>query len=288
MSLLLALQAEAVPDGRFLFYVNLITLLGVVLFAGAVIGVLLRHMHRQRVEEEKLTAMGTATARILHQVKNPLQTILLHAEILDDPAILEDAESRGEVSAAIVGEAERLSHMLQELSMYAAGARRALTLEPIPLDQLAREVAASELRAEVEVGVVAPETVTVPADAYYLRQALENLVRNAREAMEGQADARVVLRVERAGSSGAVRVEDNGPGIPPDRLAAIFEPFVSTKGKGMGLGLSICREIVEAHDGQLEVESAPGRGTTFRVILPLARESASRANVRTKGASSWS
>lgn len=288
MSLLLALAAESVPDGRFLFYVNLITLLGVVLFAGAVIGVLLRHMHRQRVEEEKLTAMGTATARILHQVKNPLQTILLHAEILDDPVILEDAESRREVSAAIVGEAERLSHMLQELSMYAAGARRALTLEPIPLDQLAREVAASERRAEVEVHVEAPETVIVPADAYYLRQSLENLVRNAREAMEGQADARVVLRVERAGSSGVVRVEDNGPGIPPDRLATIFEPFVSTKGKGMGLGLSICREIVEAHDGRLEVESAPGRGTTFRVILPLARESASRANVRTQGASSWS
>lgn len=172
--------------------------------------------------------------------------------------------------------------------MYAAGARRALTLEPIPLDQLAREVAASERRDEVEVRVEARETVTVPADAYYLRQSLENLVRNAREAMEGQADARVVLHVARVGSSGVVRVEDNGPGIPPDRLATIFEPFVSTKGKGMGLGLSICREIVEAHDGRLEVQSTPGRGTTFRVNLPLSRGPASPANARTQGAPSWS
>jgi signal transduction histidine kinase len=274
----------AVPDNRLLFVVSAVVVASVVVFTAGVIVTLLRRSDRRRAEEEKLAAMGTATARILHQIKNPLQTIVLHADILRDDRMVGDAVQRREVSDAIVGESQRLVAMLEELSVYAAGARRGLDPVPVGLHDLVRQVAGHEEReadgSGIAVRVRALEPAVVAADAYYLRQALENLVRNAREAMAGQPDARLTLSLVREGPFAVVRVADNGPGIPPDRLDRIFEPFVSTKGKGMGLGLAICKEIVESHGGRLEVESAEGEGTTFTLRLPLSAEPAEPGSAR--------
>ena len=267
--MLLLAQTAAVPDSKLLFIVNVVVVVSVVLFATGVIVALLRRSYRRRVEEEKLAAMGTATARILHQIKNPLQTIVLHADLLQEESIVRDAGSRREVCEAIVGESQRLVAMLNELSVYAAGARRALSRDTLPLHELVRYVARQEEREEVRVDASNVSEATVMGDAYYLRQALDNLVRNACEAMDGQPGACLRLSVERLGTMAAVRIADNGPGIPPEKLDGIFQPFVSTKGKGMGLGLSICKEIVEGHGGRLEVETTPGVGTTFTVLLPL-------------------
>jgi signal transduction histidine kinase len=271
--LALALQPN-VPDNRLLVLVSVVVVTSVVLFTGAVIVTLLRRSDRRRAEEEKLAAMGTATARILHQIKNPLQTIVLHADILRDDRMVAQPEQRREVSDAIVSESQRLVAMLDELSVYASGEQRALNRVPVALHDLVRQVVRHDAReAEgtelvVDLRCVAP--AVVHADAYYLRQALENLVRNAREAMEGRPGSLLVVSVERDGPQAAVRVADNGPGIPPEKLRRIFEPFVSTKTKGMGLGLAICREIVESHHGRLDVDSAEGRGTTFTMRLPAA------------------
>lgn len=274
MLLLVQSSATAVPDNRLLFVVSVIVVASVVVFTGGVIITLLRRSDRRRAEEEKLAAMGTATARILHQIKNPLQTIVLHADILRDDRMVSDPAQRREVSDAIVGESQRLVAMLDELSVYASGAQRALSRLPVGLHDLLRQVAGNEAREAGETGVAVEVRCAVPmvvyADAYYLRQALENLVRNAHEAMHGQKGARLTLSLAREGPHAVVTVSDNGPGIPPEKLERIFEPFVSTKGKGMGLGLAICREIVEAHAGRLEVESAAGVGTTFTIRLPAA------------------
>jgi signal transduction histidine kinase len=242
-----------------------------------VILALLRRSDRRRVEEEKLAAIGTATARILHQIKNPLQTIVLHADILQDERMVSEAHQRREVCEAIVGESQRLVAMLDELSVYASGARRTLNRRPVRLDDVVRQVADVETREAAETGLVLEAAglseATVYGDAYYLRQVFENLVRNAREAMQGQDDPpRLWVSVGRQGGNAEVRVADNGPGIAPENLQSIFQPFVSTKGKGMGLGLAICREIVEGHGGRLEVESTVGRGTAFIVTLPLYSE----------------
>jgi signal transduction histidine kinase len=269
---LLAAVSLLVPDARFLFFVNLLTVVGVVAFAVSVIVVLLRHAYQRRLEEQKLAAVGNATARILHQVKNPLQTILLHAELLQENARALGGPQK-ELSEAVLGEAERLAAMLNELSQWAAGARRSLALGPQPLHELVRQVArtsAREASARVEAEELAE--VVVLADLYYLRQAIENLIRNALEAMSGQPDARLVLAVAKAEGGALLTVSDNGPGIPPERLQEIFQPFVSTKGTGMGLGLAICREIVEGHGGRIDVRSEPGEGTAFRIFLPLSGE----------------
>lgn len=274
----MTLQAAVpLPNTQMLFGVTVTVVVSVVVFTGAVILTLLRRSDRRRVEEEKLAAIGTATARILHQIKNPLQTIVLHADILQDERIVSEAHQRREVCEAIVSESQRLVAMLDELSVYASGARRTLNRRPVRLDDVVRQVADVELREAAETGLVLDAAelseATVYGDAYYLRQVFENLVRNAREAMQGQDDPpRLRVTVGRQGGNAEVRVADNGPGIAPENLQSIFQPFVSTKGKGMGLGLAICREIVEGHGGRLEVESTVGRGTTFIVSLPLYTE----------------
>lgn len=265
--------AASVPDNRLLFVVSVVVVASVVAFTAGVIFVLVRRSDRRRAEEEKLAAMGTATARILHQIKNPLQTIVLHSDLLQDERMVADPAQRREVSDAIISESQRLVAMLDELSVYASGNQRALNRQALPLHDVLRQVASTEAREAGGTGVRVDASEVEPAvvfgDAYYLRQALENLVRNAREAMEGQTDARLSVSLHRDAGSAVVRIADNGPGIPPERLERVFQPFVSTKGKGMGLGLAICREIVEAHAGRLEVDSTVGAGTTFTLRLPL-------------------
>jgi signal transduction histidine kinase len=264
------------PDTRLFFAVSVLVVVSVVAFTAAVIVALLRRSYQRRVEEEKLAAIGIATARILHQIKNPLQTIVLHADLLMEPGVVADPTARREVSEAIVSESQRLVAMLDELSVYASGARRQLNRQPVGLHDLVRQVARTEMREAAETGLAvdcgAVGEAVVYADAYYLTQVFENLARNAREAMEAQDERRLWFRVECVGSLAAARVSDNGPGIAADKVSSVFQPFVSTKGKGMGLGLAICKEIVEGHGGTLEVQSRPGEGTTFSVLLPLYGE----------------
>jgi signal transduction histidine kinase len=104
-----------------------------------------------------------------------------------------------------------------------------------------------------------------------LQEVLINLVRNAIEAMDAVRDERRVLHVsaERLGGDAVrVQVEDSGPGIDPKQMDTIFDAFVTTKSHGMGLGLAICRMIVERHGGQLSAASAQPRGSIFRIVLP--------------------
>jgi two-component system, NtrC family, sensor kinase len=267
----MTLQAagSVLPNQQVLYIVTTIVVVSVVVFTTGVIVALLRRSDRRRAEEEKLSAIGTATARILHQIKNPLQIIVLNADMLKDERIMSEPADRKEACDAILGESERLEAMLDELSVYASGARRALNRRPVRLDDLVRQVARHEAREGLVVDASGIGEATVLGDVYYLRQVFDNLARNAREAMHGQPDAHLWFSVSRAGGQAEVRVTDNGPGIRPEDLATIFEPFRSTKGKGMGLGLAICREIVEGHGGRVEVESVLGRGTTFTVSLPL-------------------
>jgi two-component system NtrC family sensor kinase len=273
MTLLAQAAPPVGPDNRLLFIVTVGVVVSVVLFTAGVIMTLLRRSDRRRAEEEKLAAMGTATARILHQIKNPLQTIVLHSDLLQNDRMVADAANRREVADAIIGESQRLVAMLEELSVYASGAQRSLNRQPLFADDLVRQVMANEAREAEGTGVSVDasrlERAMVFADAYYLRQAVENLARNAREAMAGRAGSRLAVSVERDGGNAVIRVADNGPGIPAEKLPTIFQPFVSTKGKGMGLGLAICREIVESHAGRIEVDSAEGQGTTFTLRIPL-------------------
>ena len=273
-----AAQVAELSTTQRLMLVNVGLALLILGFMAAVAVALVRRSMRQRVEAERLAAMGTATARILHQIKNPLQTILLHAEMLEDDRMVGDPVSRKEICQAIVTEATRMTELLSDLSAYASGGKRRLHPEPLPLNELVTETVRNEAREAgltgIDVAVGPMEPLVVNADAYFLRQALENVLRNAREALlqhESGKPRRVEVALRRRAGEAVLEVRDNGPGIEPHRLKVIFEPFVTTKTKGMGLGLPICREIVESHGGRMEVRSRLGAGTTVSLILPLYR-----------------
>lgn len=277
----LLLQASWLAEIERLMLINVVLVLLITGFFAGIALTLVRRSMRERVKAARLAAMGTATARILHQVKNPLQTILLHAEMLEDERIVADAEVRREVCEAIVGEAKRMTDLLAELSAYAAGVGRRLDLAPLPLHTLVRDLASVTAREAEREGVrieIGPlEDVTISGDAYFLRQAFANVLRNAREALAGApaGAGRIEVQLRRRGSEALVEFRDTGPGVDPEREPHIFEPFVTTKGKGMGLGLPICREIVEGHGGRVVLRSRPGGGTTVQVYLALAASSPS-------------
>ena len=128
---------------------------------------------------------------------------------------------------------------------------------------------------------IAPDVPELLADPHQLRQLFSNLLANAFEALggEGHVEIRASLlpgEEEPAGRTStccrrrwSIEVRDNGPGIAPDDLERIFSPFFTTKPQGTGLGLAIVRKVVDAHDGHIDAVSAPGRGATFRVTLPV-------------------
>ena len=114
-----------------------------------------------------------------------------------------------------------------------------------------------------------PGQLTIMADEAQLKQVLINLVKNALEALDGTREPCLSITVKRILDDVALEISDNGPGIPPVTLEKIFVPFFTTKPEGSGIGLSLSRQIIRNHGGQLSVDSEPGRGTAFRITLPV-------------------
>jgi signal transduction histidine kinase len=271
-----AAQATAAVDPQRIMLINVALILALVIFFTVVILSLVRHSTRQRVEAARLAAMGTATGRILHQVKNPLQTILLHAEMLEDDSLISDIAIRRELCQAIVGEAARMADLLGHLSTFASGIGRQLAADPIGLSEVVESAVkrisdeCEAARIRLEIGPL--EEIAIAGDGVFLPQALGNLLRNSYEALRESVtsgDARIEISLRRRGAGAIVEVRDNAAGIEPELVDELFEPFVTRKGSGLGLGLPMAREIVEGHGGRLELRSRPGSGTTVTLVLPI-------------------
>lgn len=241
--------------------------------AAIVAVVLVRRDARRRIQAARVTAMGTAVGRILHQLQNPLQGLLLQSDRLRATGPGARPEMVREAAEAILSESERVSDFLEELRLYASGAARRPERHPMDLGGLAASVArrrAPPGGEGVPVRFMGEEPLPIRGDAYLLDQCIENLVKNAQEAVSeegGAGEVRVVA--ERRGAVAAVVVEDDGPGLRGDAAVAIFEPFHTTRAKGMGLGLPICRDIAEAHGGTLVAGNVPGSGARFVLAIPL-------------------
>jgi C4-dicarboxylate-specific signal transduction histidine kinase len=148
------------------------------------------------------------------------------------------------------------------------------------LDEVVRllnsDVLARRIWLEVHRGLQLPPVL---ADRVQLQQVIVNLLMNAFDAVRGRdvGARRVILRTDRRDGRVTISVVDHGEGVPEDQLSQIFDPFVTTKGEGLGLGLSICRAIVSAHGGDLKAERNADRGMTFSFSLPLAPAGAAKA-----------
>ncbi len=213
-----------------------------------------------RARDERLQMM---LAGIAHEVRNPLGGIELFAGILREEVA---PEQRGHV-ARIEKELGHLKSVVGDFLEYARRPRPELA--PVDVAALAAEVrevmAADAEAAGVTLKLDGP-AVVVRADDKQLRRALLNLVRNALQA--APRGGTVTVATAALGGRARITVADTGPGIPPEQLARIFEPFYTTKEQGTGLGLAFVREIVTDHGGMLEVDSAVGAGTRFTITLP--------------------
>ena len=235
------------------------------------------------VANERLAAIGKMAAHVTHEIRNPLSSIGLNIELLEEELATEGDGVPSEARAlliAITREVQRIEHLSEE---YLRVARLPQPrMESDDLGTKVREIVAfarPEIeRAGLEIEVDVKDDLP-PAlfDEGQIRQALLNVLRNAREAMPDGGTIEVSVRAE--GMSVVASVDDRGTGIPDEVRSRIFDPFFSTKGEGTGLGLAITRQIVEAHGGSIACEPRDGGGTSFRLLLPIAPH-------RTSGATS--
>ncbi len=226
------------------------------------------------IRSERLATVGRMAAHITHEIRNPLASLGLNVELLADEVGADNQEARKLVTS-IGNEIDRLSDITETYLRFVRLPKPKLEQEDLgAIATSVLEFAGGELKLagvtwDVHVEPGLPEVV---ADESQLRQALLNLVRNAKEAMlEG---GRIDVDVAKTPVS-MVRLvlADSGPGIARENLAKIFEPFFSTKAKGTGLGLALVQQIVIEHGGRIEVDCPPSGGTRFTIFLPAVKAS---------------
>ena len=242
-----------------------------------------REVEMELAHANRVATMGQLSASIAHEVNQPLAAAVTHAQAAlrwlgARPPDLEEARR---AVGRIVKEGDRASDVI--------GRIRALVKKAPPrkddfeINEAIREVIALT-RGEVVKNSVSVETQLaeglplIQGDRVQLQQVILNLIINAVEAMSGVSEGarELLISTAKAASDGAVvAVRDSGPGLAPANLERFFEAFYTTKPSGLGMGLSICRSIIEAHGGQVWASSNDGPGTTFQFSLPSARENRS-------------
>jgi signal transduction histidine kinase len=219
---------------------------------------------------ERLSALARVTAGVAHEVKNPLNSMRLWLENLKECLPLTDEMPRQAI-AVLDSEIDRLDSVVKRFLDFMRPPE--LRLEETRLDDLLDEtvgIAQPQLgRAGVQLEKRYSELPAVRVDRPLLKQALLNLILNAIEAMP--SGGRLTFVLERRGEMAEIRVTDTGRGIAPEHRARIFQLFFTTRPGGSGIGLASAYKAVQLHDGSIDFESEVGRGTTFRIELPLAR-----------------
>ena len=230
--------------------------------------------HIQEAEEamrrsDRLAALGQLSAGLAHELRNPLGTIKASAEMLSRQVSGENEVAR-EVAGFISSEVDRTNSLVTRFLQFARPLQ--VKLDTADLAQmLDRAVAAAEREAS-QITIYrnySPEIPPFPFDAELMERVIYNLVINAAQA--SQPGGAVTVKTRVAGDTVEIDVIDRGQGIEPKNLDAIFNPFFTTKTSGVGLGLAIVSKIVDEHGGKIAVESEPGKGSVFRVVLPMVR-----------------
>jgi two-component system nitrogen regulation sensor histidine kinase GlnL len=229
---------------------------------------------------DRLSSLGTLAAGLAHEIKNPLGGIKGAAQLLE-MELPENAELR-DYTRVMLKEVQRVNRIVEDLLELASPRR--LELGQVNLHKVLADLILLQKRAALEKNVsfhqhFDPSIPLFLADEALLTQLFLNLIKNAVEAVGEGGDVKISTRVladysftqkgERRSRMVAIEVKDDGQGISEEQQESLFTPFFTTKAKGTGLGLAICQKIAVEHRGLIRVESAPGKGTAFTVILPL-------------------
>jgi two-component system, NtrC family, sensor histidine kinase PilS len=225
---------------------------------------------RRRLQE-RMAAVGEMAARMAHEIKNPLASISGSAQMLSSLATAEDTGRR--LLRIVVDESRRLSDILDDFLEYARPEKG--TQQPCDLPALLTDCVdllrrSHELRDHHHVRLEAPTSLVIDGEPHLLRQLFWNLSRNALQAMPEGGELEIF--VERGTDSVLLRWRDTGVGMDEDIRRRAFEPFVTTRPDGTGLGLAVVYAAVQSHGGTIAIDSAPGRGTSIAIELPLRRE----------------
>jgi two-component system sensor histidine kinase HydH len=231
----------------------------------------IRDLQERVRRSERLAALGRLASGVAHEIRNPLSSIKGFAQYFRDK--FEVGTEDKSYADIMIQEVERLNRVISQLLDF--GRPKELRLDLHPLSQIL-EHPLQLIRADLNKrGIKLIESSfsdgKVKVDSDQMTQALLNIFLNAVESMESGGELRVemVKKPEKGGAE--IWISDSGPGIPPENLSKIFDPFFSTKKKGTGLGLAITANIIEAHGGEISVESREGRGTTFKIFLPYPK-----------------
>jgi signal transduction histidine kinase len=236
----------------------------------------LRQLESELAHMNRLSMMGVLTASLAHEVKQPIGTARNNARAALN-FLARRPPDLGEVREAlgcIVGDADRAGHIIDRIRAHTKKA-------PLRKDRFDLNEAVSEVielaRSEITKNEVSVQTrlvqgvAPVRGDRVQLQQVILNLILNAVEAMSSVDGPReLAISTEQGHTNGVVIVRDSGPGIDPEKLERVFEAFYTTKSNGVGIGLSICRSIIDAHGGRLWIEGNEPRGATFQFTVPSA------------------
>jgi two-component system nitrogen regulation sensor histidine kinase GlnL len=239
----------------------------------------IRDLEERLSRSDRLAALGTVAAGVAHEIRNPLAGLRGAAQLLEGESDFPPAFK--EYTSVIIKEVDRLAAIVETLLSFASP--RAPVLRPCNLHQILDSLLFLEQAPLRDRGVSVqrvydPQLPEILADPAEIRQLFLNLIRNGVEAMPGGGELTLRTRYERSsqrcgGLSVAVaEIIDQGAGFDPEIERHLFTPFFTTKEGGTGLGLAICLRIVEDHGGAMEAASQPGKGSSFRVMLPLAKQ----------------
>ncbi|MFZ2971984.1 MAG: ATP-binding protein [Ferribacterium limneticum] len=226
------------------------------------------------IAAQRSAAWGEVARRLAHEIKNPLTPIQLSAERLQfklaDKLSNGDADMLARGTQTIINQVQAMKRMVDDFRDYAR--MPAPEVAELDLNELIGEVLGlyESSSATIETRLAA-DLPPILGDATQLRQIIHNLLRNAEDALEGRDGTCILIQTEMAGRQARLTIADNGPGFPVELLPRIFEPYVTTKARGTGLGLPIVKKIVEEHLGTIEISNAPEGGARIDIRLPLVK-----------------
>jgi signal transduction histidine kinase len=230
-------------------------------------------LQEQILQNERLAIVGRMAMTVAHEVRNPLSTILLNIELLEDEVLKDGSTEAGElreIISTVKAEVDRLTRVTEEYLQFAKVPR--VLKELGSLNEVITDLTVFLKEEFIKHDIVLathldPTLGDLPIDPKQLRQAFLNILRNSIDALPEGGKIRVETR--KNGTHVEVVLSDDGVGIREEHLEEIFTPFFSTREGGTGLGLSITHHIISEHHGSITCESEPGKGASFRITLPL-------------------